>query len=187
MEQWRSVIGFEGRYEVSDQGRVRRLACTIVRKDGTTYPVCEQLLSLVSYGHKRLYKGVGFKLSGRRTRVFGVHRLVAEAFLSNPQDLREVNHKILDKHDNRAENLEWCSSTANHVHAAKRGRYHGHTNANMRRKLEPEQVHAILARLAEGAKGVDLAEDFGVSPSMICAIRKGRAWAQPAEVYAHVA
>lgn len=187
MEQWCPVVGFEGQYEVSDYGRVRRCARQLVRSTGAAYRVREQLLAQVAYGHTREYLGVGFKVALKTNRVFSVHRLVAAAFVLNPHGLPEVNHKNLDKRDNRSQNLEWCSATANMAHAAKRGRFHGRTNPNARFKLQPAQVDAILARLETGEKGVDLAAEYDVSPSLIYMIRSGRAWADPEKVFAHVA
>lgn len=187
MEQWQPVVGFEGQYDVSDCGRVRRCARVLTRSTGATYSVQQLELAQIAYGHTREYRGVGFKVAPKTNRVFLVHRLVAAAFLPNPGGLPEVNHKNLDKTDNRVENLEWCTSAGNQEHATKRGRFHGRTNPNARFKLQPEQVDAILARLAKGEKGNALAAEFGVSPSLIYMIKSGAAWADPAKVYAYVA
>jgi len=186
MEQWKPVVGFESQYDVSNRGRVRRRARTVMRSTGASYKVSEKVLSPVTYGHKRLYLGIGFKVAPKTSRVFGVDRLVAEAFLPNPEQWPDVNHKNLDKLDNRVENLEWCTKVANQEHAAKRGRFHGRTNPNARYKLQPEQVDAIQAQLAAGASQALLAAEYGVSRTMISMIKTGRTWAQPAEVYAHV-
>lgn len=190
-EEWRPVVGLEGLYEVSDHGRVRRCARERLRGNGHPYKVTQRVLAQVAAGHARKYRGVGLKASGEgprvNSRVHLVHRLVAAAFLPNPDNLPEVNHCDLDKWNNCASNLEWSTGKDNQEHAAKRGRFHGRTNPNARFKLQPAQVDDILARSAAGAKGVDLAEEFGVSPSMIYMINSGRAWADPAEVFAHVA
>jgi hypothetical protein len=182
MEYWRPVVGFEGQYEVSSAGHVRRCARVRERSDGTTYTVREQELRQVAYGHKRNYLGVGFKVAPRVNRVQLVHRLVADAFLPNPESLPAVNHKNLDKLDNRVENLEWCTYAANQQHAADRGRYHGRTNPNARRKLEPMQVDSILNRLAKGETHRTLAAAFGVSMSMIQCIKQRRSWQMPGAV-----
>lgn len=190
-EVWRPVPGFEGLYEVSSRGRVKRCARVRLRSNGHPYKVSEAILSQVAAGHSRLYRGVGLKASdeGARveSRVHLVHRLVALAFLPNPDGLPEVNHKDLDKTRNAVDNLEWATGCGNQQHAAKRGRFHGRTNPNARFKLQPAQVDEIIARTAAGERGVRLAEEFGVSPSMIYMIRAGRAWANPAEVFANVA
>lgn len=159
----------------------------ILRSNGHNYTTKALELSQIGYGHSREYLGVGFKVARKTNRVFLVHRLVAAAFLPNPENMPEVNHKDLNKRNNVPSNLEWCTGIANMEHATKRGRFHGRTNPNARFKLQPEQVDDILDRLAQGAKGVDLAVEFNVSPSLIYMIRKGSAWADPAKVYAHVA
>lgn len=179
MAEWRAVRGFEGKYEVSDDGRVRRCARVITRSNGHVYHVAEKELAQVRWGHKRLYLGVGLKVAPRTNRTFGVHRLVAEAFIPNPDELPHVNHQNLNKHDNRKANLEWATESENQQHAALRGRFHGRTNPNARFKLQPKQVDEIIWRLAQGARQVDLARDYGVSPSMIGHIKRGTAWQQP--------
>lgn len=177
MTEWRDVIGFEGQYEVSADGRVRRVAREIMRANGWPYRVAERELSQVSLG--RGYRAVAFKVARKTNRTRLVHRLVAEAFLPNPDALPHVNHKNLDKTDNRVDNLEWCTEAQNQQHAAARGRFHGRTNPNARFKLQPEQVDAILARLAQGEFQDDLAAEFGVSQSMISMIKTGKSWAKP--------
>lgn len=109
-EIWKPVIGYEGYYEVSNLGRVKRLD----RYDyGCGYArfykgrILKNLMSKTSsYYHVQLCKN-GTKLNK------SVHRLVAEAFLPNPDNLPCVNHKSEVKTDNRPENLEWCSQEYN--------------------------------------------------------------------------
>lgn len=95
IEEWRDVVGYEGLYEVSDWGRVRRNG-KILRpakiKNGYL---------LVS-----LYK------NGIVRRVY-IHRLVASAFIPNPQNLPEVNHRDENKTNNAVSNLEWCTHDYN--------------------------------------------------------------------------
>ena len=106
MEIWRDIKGYEGKYQISDLGRVKSL-----NYRGNTNQ--EHILKLKEarngYNQVQLYKnGIGV--------FYLVHRLVAEAFIPNPDNLPEVNHKIDDyKHrsDNRVENLEWCTREYN--------------------------------------------------------------------------
>ena len=98
-EVWKPVIGYEGRYEVSSLGRVRRV------KDGSLLRFSD------SHGYKRVCLYAGSRRSAKR---FHVHRLVAEAFLGPPvPDAGEINHKNEDKADNRVANLEWCTRAYN--------------------------------------------------------------------------
>jgi hypothetical protein len=115
-EIWKDIKGFEGRYQVSNMGRVRSLDRDIV----TTYR---------GTVHTRHYKGkiLAFKKSvpgyyyvvladsGVHARE-AVHRLVAMAFVDGYKDGSIVNHKNCIKTDNRAENLEWCDYTYNNTY-----------------------------------------------------------------------
>lgn len=97
MEEWKNVIGYEGLYEVSNKGNVRNVRRNKLLK-----------LSKNRYGYIQVY----LYKNGIRT-VFTVHRLVAQAFLPNPDNLPEVNHRDEDKTNNRVENLEFCDHKYN--------------------------------------------------------------------------
>lgn len=183
---WAAVVGFEGQYRVSRDGRVLRSARELVRSNGVRYTVAEQELAQVRMGRDGGYRGVALKSNGKN-RVHLVHRLVAEAFLPNPELLPAVNHKNMEKADNTVDNLEWVTARANQHHAAKRGRFHGLTNPKARVKLTPECVADIKARLAAGIYQYEIAAEFGVSQSLISMIRNGHAWADPKQVFRHVA
>lgn len=94
-EEWRPVKGYETRYEVSDKGRVRN-------HDGHILKPIE----------RRGYLCLNFCVDGVRKDV-KIHRLVAEAFIPNPNELPFINHMDEDKHNNRADNLEWCTAQYN--------------------------------------------------------------------------
>lgn len=177
MEDWRPVVGFELQYEVSNAGRVRRLARELIRANGKRYRVAEKLLAQVA--HPRGYRMVGFKVAPKTNRVFLVHRIVAQAFIPNPDGLPDVNHKDLDKTNNVVGNLEWVTERGNQRHAASHGRFHGRTNVNARFKLTPVDVDNILIWLDAGARQDVIAEQFGISQSMVSMIKTKRAWVDP--------
>jgi len=178
-EAWRPVEGFEKWYEVSNEGRVKRLARELAKSDGVLYPVRERVLK--AHAHPGGYRMACLrKEEGVNGRMQYIHRLVATAFIPNPRNLPEVNHKNLDKTDNRVENLEWCDGSRNMRHATKRGRFSGMTNPNTRRKLTPDAVEAIRQSLGSS---YEVAKEFGVSSTMVLHIRNGRRWADPAEVH----
>lgn len=104
-EEWRDVLGFEKLYQVSNLGNVR----TVKRGEATVMSQEE---------HWNGYLSVHLRNKGVERRV-SVHRLVAEAFIPNPDGLRDVNHKNGIKTDNRVENLEWLSHSDNMKHAYK--------------------------------------------------------------------
>ena len=99
MEQWKEIAGYEGLYEVSDQGRVKSL------KFGK-----EKILKPVK--NPRGYLQVNLCKDGHVKRST-VHRLVAEAFIPNTQGLETVNHKDEVKSNNAVSNLEWMSQKDN--------------------------------------------------------------------------
>ncbi len=177
MTEWRAVLGFEGRYEVSSEGRVRRLARVVAQRDGRKYPVREKTLK--NLPHPGGYSQVCLRTEiGVNGRMRYVHRLVAEAFLSNPKKLPEVNHINLNKCDNRVANLEWVDARANAAHAKANGLYHGRTNASQRMKLTPQQADEIYVSVGSG---LAVAEAYGVSETLVRLIRDGKRWLHPSE------
>ena len=111
-EEWRDVVGYEGVYQVSNWGRVKRLG-------GTPWRKYDRLLkpALVGAGYYQMRLCTECK-----KRYFYVHQLVAQAFIPNPNGYTEVNHIDENKLNNRVENLEWCDHHYNlnyGVHNAK--------------------------------------------------------------------
>lgn len=95
MEEWRPVVGYEGRYEVSSLGRVRRVKIIVPSKK------------------KHGYLQVSLSDESGVRKSFRLHRLVAEAFLPNPEGKPQVNHKDENTENNRADNLEWATAEEN--------------------------------------------------------------------------
>lgn len=178
MTEWRPVAGYEGLYEVSACGKIKRLARVVNQCDGRIYPVREKILK--DYAHPGGYRTTFLRSTvGVNGRPHYVHRIVAAAFHSNPDALPEVNHLNLDKADNRACNLEWVGSASNNDHAKANGLYHGRTNVRKRLKLVPETADAI--RSSKG-RPEDVAIIYGVSAALVRLIRKGARWQHPSEV-----
>lgn len=109
MEEWRDVPGWEGLYQVSDDGRVRSL------HDGKRYHMKElRQHKVMGYMKAMLYRYP-------KRKMVAVHRMVAKAFIPNPNNYPQVNHINGIKTDNRAANLEWASAKENNSHAIRTG------------------------------------------------------------------
>lgn len=101
-EYWRPVVGYEGLYEVSNWGRVKRLAGLVMRKNGRRYPVTEKFLTLRP--NEKGYIRVDLWKDGEK-KTKKVHRLVYEAFVGEIPEGMEVNHMDEDKNNNAVWNL----------------------------------------------------------------------------------
>lgn len=106
-EIWKDIPGYEGYYQISNTGRVKSLS----RKINYNHPkfskrsMEEKILSpKITNG----YLGINLYINKKR-RSFLIHRLVAEAFIPNPLNLPQVNHKDENKFNNSVNNLEWCT------------------------------------------------------------------------------
>jgi hypothetical protein len=134
---FKPVPGWEGFYEVNEIGQVRSIARVVTRSDGSVQTWRSRLMRpmLSSSG----YLLVRLSRPGKR-ECARVHRIVAQAFIPNPDDLPEVNHLNGVRSDPRATNLEWVTPSGNRFHAV-------HTLGTVmpprRFKLTPEQVGAI--------------------------------------------
>lgn len=110
-EFWKDIEGYEGLYQVSNLGRVKSLPKPHKFVHGY-YLTKEKILSPRVCGTQREYLSVALQRDGERKQI-KIHRLVAEAFIPNPNNLTEVNHKDENKGNNKADNLEWCTRSYN--------------------------------------------------------------------------
>ena len=117
MEQWKNVVGFEGLYEVSNLGRIKNVVRITNNRCGKYYmggKILKQSVYGKGYLHISLWKN-------KCRYTIPVHRIVAEAFIPNPNNFSQVNHINGIKTDNAVENLEWCNNSLNQKHAYKLG------------------------------------------------------------------
>lgn len=105
MEQWKKVKGYEGKYEVSNMGRVRNLNWN---GTGETRIIAQHINPMTGYIQVGLYR----KETGKSKMMY-LHRLVADAFLPNPDNLEQIDHKDADKTNNTVANLRWVSRKFN--------------------------------------------------------------------------
>lgn len=164
MEQeiWKDIEGFEGCFQVSNLGRVRSL---------------ERIIN------NRLMKGIIKKTQIQKNRfeyvnlrkapivkLCTVHRLVAKAFIPNPNNLPEVNHKDFNRANNNANNLEWVSGEENRQHflsGIKPGSYHNGA------KLTEEEVLHIRKREVPVAEYAKL---YGLSLTNVYHVQQRKTW-----------
>lgn len=116
-EIWKDIEGYEGLYQVSNQGNVKSLETWDVNKG--CYVKREKLLKF-DY-HRRGYQIVTLTSKKKRKR-HQVHRLVAKAFIANPENLPQVNHKDENKQNNHISNLEWCTNYYNNQYGSRNER-----------------------------------------------------------------
>ena len=122
MENWKPIIGYVGRYEISDLGRIKAVSFMqryLLRNGVEAYRCTREKISSTQSINSG-YLIVHLNLNSKRKACL-VHRLVAAAFCEGEFFGREVNHKNGVKLDNCAANLEWVTRTANHLHAVALG------------------------------------------------------------------
>lgn len=178
MEEWRSVVGFEGIYEVSNMGRVRSLDRieSYLRK-------CQYSGKVLHIRRKKKGKILrpGPHKTGHLSVVLGrgntraVHLLVLEAFAGPRPDGMESLHRDDNPSDNRFENLRWGTRAENIQDAIKNGgKPLGSKTWNS--KLTEDDVIYIRSKASMKGYSMRLAERFGVSSSVICNIANKKTW-----------
>lgn len=171
-EVWKPIEGYEGLYEVSNTGRVRRLR--FINNHTNKAKVFDIKPKNNGHGYLKV-----FLYKGGKSRQKLVHRLVAEAFIEKQDGKRFVNHKDGNKHNNSADNLEWCSRSENMLHAYETGLAH----APLKGKFGKDSPKAIPVSmfskdgklLATFGSLIDAAAFVGVQKSChICSCCKGK-------------
>lgn len=114
-EQWKDIKGFEGRYQVSNMGRVKslsRIVCNRASNRAKSFEYKKAGRIMKTHVSNSGYVFVQLWVEGTAFGKF-IHRLVADAFIPNPNGYEEVNHKDENKLNNNADNLEWCTPSYN--------------------------------------------------------------------------
>jgi len=173
-EIWKSLKGiveYGDYYEVSNLGRVRSLSRVVETKRGKRK--CEGRILKPSFSNGYLVVSL---CENKKQRTFTIHRLVAIAFIENPENKKEVNHKNGIKHDNCIENLEWVTPKENIKHAIENGLINNRGSNNGESKLTESEVREIRFLIDIGEKQVKIAKMFDVSDAIISSIKLGKNW-----------
>lgn len=163
MEEWKDIKGYEGKYQVSNLGRVKSLK----RLATNNHWIKEKILN--ESGKKKTRDG--YLMVSLAGKTFRVNRLVAETFIPNPLNKLSVNHIDGDKTNNRVDNLEWVTLSENMRHAYKnklKVSKQGSENPNA--KLSKEDVIQIRKEYEWQSKEhgtVALAKKYGVTNATI--------------------
>lgn len=163
MEEWKDIRGYEGFYQVSNMGRVKSLGgqCgTVYRKERI------RTKSLTKDGYERVRL-----IRNGADKTMRVHRLVAEAFVPNPDNKETVNHIDGNKLNNVASNLEWTDRSEQMQHAYRLGLKTSISGAhNSNAKLTEEDVRTIRKEYIPQSRThgtVALAKKYGVTNRVI--------------------
>lgn len=174
-EEWRNVVGYKGYYKVSNLGRIASLARYVKRKHrvgvDSNYTTKPHLIKTF-FSKKSPYERIVLYVKRPDRRL--VHRIVAEAFLPNPNKYPEVDHINDNPRDNRACNLQWCtpkmnSSKESHKKAISVGLL-GHVASNM----TPVACLTLDGDLVKIYPSMKNAELEGYSHSAICSVANNK-------------
>jgi hypothetical protein len=162
MEIWKDVKGFENYYQVSNLGNIINKIRFINQYNGGVRIIDVKIKKV------RLNKGgylrCNLKVNGN-SKDMVIHRLVAEAFIPNPENKPQVNHINGIKTDNRVENLEWVTKSENTTHAVK--------NRLIKTKLTDSQVLDIYN---DNRSLRNIAKDYNINQSIIWRIKNKKAY-----------
>lgn len=171
MEVWKDIKGFEGRYQISDLGRVKSLARFRKGKSGSLVPIPERIMKL-----KRNRGGyLVAHLRGDSEKHWTVHQIVALHFIDNPEFKPTVNHKDGDKTNNCVTNLEWSTASEQMVHAIETGLYTPPDLSKIERVSKFDEVTRALVRdlRNQGNTLTSISKQVGMSVSEVHRTVKG--------------
>jgi hypothetical protein len=172
-EIWKDIEGYDGYYQISRLGRIKRVDAMINGKGGVRRIRKGRILvqSIKSNGYYMVQLSVYSK-----EKLHTVHRLLALAFIPNPEKHPLVNHINGDRTDNRLENLEWCTHSHNITEGFKYRSKHSINNHPIH-KLTTKDILAIRAKYIPRIYTMPmLSKEYGVMETTIDNIIKRKTW-----------
>lgn len=164
---WKDIAGFEGKYQISDDGEVKSLTRWV--PNGSHKGMCLQERILRQQPMPNGYLQVSLR-DGTKTHVKYVHIMVAEAFLTKPSPKHIVNHKDGNKRNCKVSNLEYVTFSENNQHA-----YDTALHSKKKRRLTPEQVLQIRTEYPMLSRQ-ELAVKYNISKNAIDCIVTYKTW-----------
>lgn len=179
-ELWGDVVNWEGLYQVSSLGRVKRVERVISCEYGKTLykrTHREKILRQTQDTGGYLCIKLSAKIIGRKCVTRLVHRLVAEAFITNPKNKAQVNHVDGSKTNNCVDNLEWCTPSENQIHSYKLGRGVSRGESHGKNKHREVDVIAVYREAKRGyCTQLEIAKRYGMSAPNVSAILNKISW-----------
>lgn len=166
IEIWKDVIDFEGTYQVSNFGRVKRI---IDSRGNSRETIMYRFIDVIGYPKVLLTT----KETGKR-KAYTVHRLLAKAFILNPENKPQINHKDSNRANCHIDNLEWVTNSENQLHAFKAGTQvvlKGQDNGAA--KLTEEQAIEIFN---SPASKYSLAKKYSITRRIVRLIKEKKRW-----------
>lgn len=166
VEIWKPITGYEGRYEISNMGRVKSFKKT----KGQPFRIRN------TSGKSGRYAGVNITGHDGKTKRWPIHTLVAQEFIGPRPKGMHINHKSGNRRDNNLENLEYCTPSANLKHAYRIG-LASHVGSNHNNaKLNEEKVCDIRKLVRSGFRQSEVAQMYGVNRTTVVGICTGKHW-----------